>query len=122
MTLREIEIEKDLVYTESVFKSQRTVYTATFWYNDVQYCGVIYPWLQEEYSVYSEGGYVVGHSVTYTWLVEDIEHITTYKLIEDSEGNEREEYGTLEKLTPELKKFWLDELGNFMTEKELFID
>jgi hypothetical protein len=122
MIITNLEVDLDFVAGEQPWHAKRKVYTATFNYNngehDTQYCGVIYPWLQTEYGEYSEGGYVVGETCTYTWKVEDIDNITFFRELEDGV----DEVGTLEYINPDIKKLWLADISNYMTERELFID
>jgi hypothetical protein len=122
MNLREIEITKEKVHNGYGYTD---VYTATFWckdtLEDIQYCGIIYPNLQSEYTEWAEGGYVVDTGYVYSWEIEDIDHINTYQLVED-DGEEIEVFGSLPNLNPEIKKGWLEQLAKYMTDKQLFID
>lgn len=122
MIITNLEVNLDFVDGEQPWHAKRKYYTATFNYHngyyDTQYCGVIYPWLDREYGEYSEGGYVVGETCTYTWNIEDIDNITFYREFEDG----TEESGPLDYINPDIKKLWMTDIANYMTEKELFID
>jgi hypothetical protein len=93
------------------------VWTAEFiyndGYNDTTYCGVIFPWLEEEWGDYCEGGYVVGETVQYTYKVEDIDHITFWR---EGAIDGPEETGSLERINPDTKRLWLSDLSQYMTD------
>ena len=117
MTIKELEITKDRVVNEqSAFKSMRDVWTAEFIYNngdyDTTYCGVIHPWVEEEWGDYCEGGYVVGETVDYTWHVEDIDFVTFWR---EGAIDEPEETGTLVYVNPDIKELWLKDISEYMT-------
>ena len=118
MTLRELEITKSKVVNEqSAFKTTRDVWTAEFIFNDgnvdTTYCGFIHPWVEEEYLDYAEGGYVIGKSVQYTCHVEDIDFITYWR---EGEIGQPEETGALEYINPEIKRLWISDISQYMTD------
>lgn len=125
MTIRELEIKKDRVVNEqSAFKTMRDVWTAEFIYNngdyDTTYCGIIYPWVEEEYIDHAEGGYIIGKGVQYTYSVEDIDHITYWR-----EGlvDGPDETGSLVYVNPDIKMLWLSDISQYMTDNvDRFID
>jgi len=125
MTIRELEITKQMVINEqSPFKTRREVWTAEFIFNDgyvdTTYCGVIFPYLDEEWGDYCEGGNVVGETVQYTYNVEDIDFITFWR---EGEIDGPEETGSLEYLNPDIKRLWLSDLSQYMTDNaDIFIE
>lgn len=114
MNLELITIWKEQVDGQEPWHAKKTIYVAEFLYGGVQYNCQIHPWLTTEYGEYSEGGYVTGVTCYYTWEVEDITNITFC-------NDETDEYGDY--LAPaHIKQLWMQELSEYMTEKELFTD
>lgn len=110
--LSDICIWKELVDGQYFYHAKTEVYLVEFTFGTKQYNARIYPWLDREYGDYCEGGYVTGVTCTYTWTVDDITEITFY-------DNETGEYGDTVVSEP-IKTMWLQELSDYMTDKELF--
>ncbi len=94
-------------------------FDASFWWNDgtgvKQYSCILSCWLKETFDDYCEGGYVVGQSIDYEWIIDDIVNVTFVREYKDLNGEWQWDDCTLNSYDAKLKTIWITQLEDFMT-------
>lgn len=71
--------------------------------------------LIEDYDDYTEGGYVVGQSISFEWIVEDLINVFLFQKYKDENGVICDDDESSVILNPDLILLFQRELSNFMS-------